>query len=481
MTDFCSLLRRLATDFQESEWLEFNVSNESHEEIGEYMSALANGAMLCGVERGFLVFGVNDSREMVGTRVRLQSRKVGNESLINWLSRMLSPSPLLNIQDFECDGKSYSIVEIQPPYGRPVKFKGNTFVRIGQHKKKAADHPELESRLWKLAVQKDFESGYAQSDVNIDSLFSILDVNALFERLKTPLPMSKVEIANLLADLGLVVRALEGSFHITNLGAILLARDIKKFPALFAKPVRFIRYVGNDKTDTIVDIWDTRGYAICFYSVLKRIVSELPIYEVFEGGIRHNVSQYPFKALREVFANSLIHQDFTMSGSGPVVEIYNGRIEFTNPGGSLVETNRILDRSATRNRRMAEVMHRLGLCEIRGVGLDMAIQEIEATHLPAPEFLSSGDSMNVVLYGPEDYSKMSKMDRVRACYHHCVIRWAKRDYMSNASLRQRFGLPKSKYVAVSHIIKDCIDAGQIAPAKANQAKRNAKYIPAWAA
>ena len=41
---------------------------------------------------------------------------------------------------------------------------------------------------------------------------------------------------------------------------------------------------------------------------------------------------YPELALRELIANALIHQDFTVTGAGPMVEIYDDRIEVTNPG-----------------------------------------------------------------------------------------------------------------------------------------------------
>jgi ATP-dependent DNA helicase RecG len=62
-TSPCALLERLLSEPRESEWLEFKLNNSNVHEIGAYVSALANSAMLADKERGFLVFGVEDKTE----------------------------------------------------------------------------------------------------------------------------------------------------------------------------------------------------------------------------------------------------------------------------------------------------------------------------------------------------------------------------------------------------------------------------------
>ena len=75
---------------------------------------------------------------------------------------------------------------------------------------------------------------------------------------------------------------------------------------------------------------------------------------------------YPETAIREIIANALIHQDFTISGVGPVVEIYENRVEITNPGNSLISPDRLLDERRSRNEKLASTMRAFGLCEERG-------------------------------------------------------------------------------------------------------------------
>ena len=43
------------------------------------------------------------------------------------------------------------------------------------------------------------------------------------------------------------------------------------------------------------------------------------------------------EVVRELVANALIHQDFFVTGTGPMVEIFDDRIEITNPGAPLVD------------------------------------------------------------------------------------------------------------------------------------------------
>ncbi len=180
-------------------------------------------------------------------------------------------------------------------------------------------------------------------------------------------------------------------------------------------------------------------------------------------------------------ANALIHQDFTVSGAGPVIEIFSDRVEIINSGNSLISTDRLLDERRSRNEKLAEAMRELGLCEERGGGLDKTVLELESQHLPAPEFMASETSFRVILFGPRPFGELSKADKIRSCFFHCVIRWLQRDYMSNSSLRERFSLEDKDYQAVSAVISEAIKAGRIAPADPTQGRRNARYVPYWAA
>ena len=164
-----------------------------------------------------------------------------------------------------------------------------------------------------------------------------------------------------------------------------------------------------------------------------------------------------------------------------MVELFEDRIEITNPGEPLVETARFLDSPPTsRNEGLASLMRRLGICEERGSGIDKVVAQVERYQLPAPLFEVPPGFTRVVLFGPRPLSGMDKGDRVRACYLHACLKYVQRDYLTNASLRERFDVAEHNKAKVSRFIKEAVEAGAIAPFDPHAARRLMKYVPAWA-
>ena len=190
------------------------------------------------------------------------------------------------------------------------------------------------------------------------------------------------------------------------------------------------------------------------------------------------VPAFPEPAVRELVANALIHQDFLATGAGPMVEIFDGRIEVTNPGEPLVDTQRFLDSPPTsRNEVLASLMRRFQICEERGSGIDKVVAEIERSQLPAPLFETPPNFTRVVLFAHKALADMDKTERVRACYLHACLKYMTRSFLTNASLRQRFGIAQNNKAIVSRYIREAIDADTIRPFDEQAAPRLRKYVP----
>jgi predicted HTH transcriptional regulator len=476
-----ALLQRLLKEPVETEWLEFKHNNNNPDLIGEYVSACANSAMLLERDRAFIVFGIEDgTRRLVGTQVRLGTMKKGGEGFINWLSRQLSPRLMIEHADFQYNGMDFAILGIEPTYDRPVACSGVEWIRIGQHKKKLKDHPEHEKALWIATSRHTFESALALSHQSAEQIDELLDIGCYYTLSGQEIPRNSDEVFRRFVERGFLTEDMETGYHVTNLGAILFAKNIRDFPSISAKSVRVIKYAGYDKRSAEHEQEGVKGYAVGFSGLLKFIRRHLPRRESYPSGVRRQVPLYSETAIREIVANSLIHQDFLMTGVGPIVEIYEDRIEVTNPGRSLIEVDRIIDERRSRNERLAQRMRELNLCEERGGGIDKAIIDIEEKYLPAPEFIGSEHSMRVVVFGPKKFNELSKQDKIWSCFCHCVVRWLRNDYMSNSSLRQRFALPDNEYQIVSAVIFDTRKARKIVPAETNQSNKYARYVPWWA-
>ena len=86
IVNHCSTLERLISEGAERPWLEFKHNNAEPQEIGEYISALANTAALEGKAHAYLLWGVDDAtHQAIGTTFDPAHKRVGNEELENWL------------------------------------------------------------------------------------------------------------------------------------------------------------------------------------------------------------------------------------------------------------------------------------------------------------------------------------------------------------------------------------------------------------
>ena len=152
--------------------------------------------------------------------------------------------------------------------------------------------------------------------------------------------------------------------------------------------MRVVQYRGNGRAETLREQEGAKGYASGFKGLIDYIHGVLPTNEVIERDLRKTVPMFPQLAVRELVANALIHQDFFATGAGPMVEIFDDRIEITNPGEPLVDTDRFVDTPPrSRNETLASLMRRYRICEERGSGIDKVEQDrsssrVLSTRLP---------------------------------------------------------------------------------------------------
>lgn len=478
-----SILHELRALPQETEWVEFKVDFAEPQAIGEYISALANSAALAGKAFAYLVWGVrDDDHAVVGTSFDPDAARVGNEELQSWLLRLLEPKLEFRFFSVEVDGRQVILLEIARAMLHPVRFSGQEYIRVGSYKKKLKDFPEKERALWRLFDRTSFEDGVATERASDDEVLRLLDYPAYFELLQRPLPADRNGILEALADDRIIRRSDAGGWDVTNLGAILFAKRLDAFHSLRRKAVRVIQYRGSGRTETLKEQEGTKGYASGFEGLLSYLNGLLPGNEVIGQALRRNVPMFPELAVRELVANALIHQDFSVSGAGPMIEIFDDRIEITNPGEPLVDTQRFVDcPPRSRNEALASLMRRFRICEERGSGIDKVVSQVELYQLPAPLFESPQGFTRAVLFAHKSLSAMDKADRVRACYLHACLAYVMRQEMTNTTLRARFGVEEQNRSTVSRLIREAVEAGAIVPADADAAPKLMRYLPFWAA
>jgi predicted HTH transcriptional regulator len=477
-----SLVRELLSLPRETEWVEFKHNVADPEEVGEYISALSNSAALAGKAFAYLVWGVEDrSHHIVGTSFSPRSTKVGNEELENWLLHLLTPKIDFRFFQTAVDDRPIVVLQIQRAFRHPVQFRGSDYIRVGTYKKRLKDHQEKEAGLWRAFDQTPFEDLASVEHVSADEALRLLDYPAYFDLLELPLPENRDGILSALASDNVIRRGSAGGWDVTNLGAVLLAKHLSEFGGLKRKAVRVIQYRGRDRVDTLKEQVGVKGYACGFEGLIGYVNGLLPSNEVIEQALRKSVPMFPELAVRELLVNALIHQDLFVTGAGPTVEIFDDRIEITNPGRPLVDTKRFVDTPPrSRNEALASLMRRFRICEERGSGIDKVVFQVEFFQLPAPLFEVPDEFTRTVLFAHRPLARMDKGERVRACYLHACLKYVSRNYLTNSSLRQRFGIAPQNIALASRLIREAVGEGAIMPFDDAAAPKLMKYVPFWA-
>ncbi len=463
--------------------MEFKHNKAEPQEIGEYISALSNSAALAGQRCGYVVWGIEDgTHQLLGTNFQPHAAKIGNEPLESWLSRLLTPHLDFRFSTIEVGLKKVVVLEFPAARQVPTRFEGSEYIRIGSVKKNLKDYPEKERALWDLFRQTPFEMDVALADIDAQTALEVLDYPNYFSMTNQPLPDGKSGIIEkLVAERFLIIRA-NSRYDVTNLGALLFARDLADFGRLSRKALRVVFYKGINRIETEREQTGARGYAVGYLGAVKFLHDRLPRNEHIEQALRKEVAMYPELALRELIANALIHQDFSITGSGPLVEVFTDRIEISNPGVPLNDLQRLMDLPPrSRNEALAAVMRRLGICEERGSGIDKVIHEIERYQLPPPDFRIAGDNTTAILFAPMKLTLMRPIDRVRACYQHACLMYVSNQRMNNTSLRARFGLDAANAASTSRYFSEALKAGVIRIGNPESKSTKGRwYLPAWA-
>ena len=456
----------------ENERLEFKEAknNYNSDDALKYFVALANEG------GGHLVLGISDTlpHKVIGTQAVPQNQLDEiKERAVNELNIRVHADEIMHL------GERVLIFEVLArPTGQPLNFKGQYLMRAG------SSLVSMTPDQLKAILTEDAEDWLKQMAIEYiedEDVVALLHTKKYFSLLDLPYPDTLAGILSSFKNEGLIQR--QGTkWGITNMAAILLANDFSKFPSQIArKAPRFIIYKDNTKLVTLEDIQGNMGYAIGFENLARLAHERAPQNRLIEETIREEIKMFPLQALRELIANALIHQDFSISGASVMIEMYTDRVEISNPGKPIIDTDRFIDRYQSRNEQFANIMRRFGVCEEKGSGVDKVIQSVESFQFPAPDFRSDNTRTTVVLFASIKFADMIKRDRIRACYQHCCLRYVSNERMTNTSLRERFHLTDRHVGTISHVITQAEDAGliKIAANLKSSSSRYVHYVPGW--
>ncbi len=399
--ELIALVDRLRGLPRETEWLEFKHNNADPQEIGEYLSALANQAALLNQPRGYLIFGIEDaSHAVVGTRFDPYTAKAkGNQDLLPWLAAHLQPNPGIEPHCLDHPDGRVALLAVGPARGRPVEFQGQGYCRAGTSKTKLTNHPEKARRLWSQGV--DWSAAVCEGASLAD-----LDPEAIAkarEQFQIKHPQQAQELTSWDDRTFLNKARLLRQGAITHTAVLLLGRS--EAATLLSPAVAKVSWILKDAGNHELDYAHIGPpFLLAGDQLLQRLrnltVRALPSGTLFP----QELSQYDPWVLREALHNAIAHQDYLRHGRITVVE-FPDRVLITNVGDFLPGTIRtVIEQDAPqelyRNPMLADAMVELNLIDTQGGGIKRMFETQRRRSFPLPDYdLSTSDRVQVTIPG----------------------------------------------------------------------------------
>ena len=471
-------LRPLPQEPNELDWKESLSPNKRR--LTEHLSAMAN---LAG--GGTLIFGI-DNKDAKAIGVKNAEMETITGQLANLAREALEPKVRLDHAVIEWEGVPLLLMHVMESAVKPVHLRGkdieHSFIRSGGSTRSASRQEIGTMMLHSKSLR--WEELRAGLLMPADEVIAKLEHERILNLLERPSPTTTNELLAWMEAERLVERVDDAGFYVTNFGGIAAARKLADFEDLARKTVRVVIYKGLNKAVTEREYEGSRGYAGAFQGLLRFLGTILPQSEIIQKALRKKVTIYPEVALRELIANALIHQDFSLTGTGPMVEIFADRIEIRSPGSLLPskKTDRLIGtQPESRNEFLAKAFRRYKICEERGSGLLKAGLEIERYGLPPLRFEDGENYFKVTMYAPRTFAQMSARERIDACYQHTVIRHLSSGAMTNTSLRERLKMPEKQRAMVSALIKETLNERLIKRSDPESTSlKFSEYVPYWA-
>ena len=414
-SELIEILSRLLANPRENEVFELKEAKGTFDfkEIGKYFSALSNEANLNFELWAWLVFGVDDSGKVVGTKYRLE------EKGLQGLKREIANSTnnritFMGIYPVQYEGKRVVMFQIPPAaQAIPTQFSGFCYGRFGSElvplSEEKRERIQLQSRIpdWSAEVVK----GASLAD---------LDEKAILEARKKYAernPPHKDEMVSWSDEEFLNKAKVTIRGKITNTALLLLGKAESRHMAVPADAK--IRWIVKDKDGVELGYYIATGpYILEVEEVYRRIRNLRYRYKRRDTLFPEEVDMYDADSIYEALDNAIAHQDYLKGERISVVEMPDHLI-FHNAGSFLpgsVEDVVMhgVPSSRYRNQFLVEAMRNLGMVDTIGSGILKIFRRQSEKLFPLPDYTLTANSVEVSISGKvldEDYASILAQNR----------------------------------------------------------------------
>lgn len=408
----------IAKQRKECRHLEFKSNYQDANTLGEYISALSNGATLDNEDYGYLFFGIDDkSLELIGSSFDPYSQKFSfrldkstkspNQYLELGLRQYVTPKINFSIDIFTSNnGKRIVVFKIPAAREEPTYFMGKAYVRVDSCKTDLRNYPEWMRQIYNS--RRDW-SAEVISDATINDLHpEAIAIAKQGYKERNPDISEDVDNWTLETFLDRAKITIDGK--ITRTALLLLGRPESRHKI---GHIAQIVWQLNTPTESPGEVFDI-PFIISTSKVLGKIRNyQFKIYPD-TSLIPAEIWKYDTRNILEGLHNCIAHQDY-LKDERIVVTEEPDRLLFEN-GGSFFEgryEDYIEGRKTPRRYRnpfLVNAMLNIKMIDTRGLGIHWMFERQRKSYLPMPEYdTSNPDSVKLIIPGNiinMDYSIM---------------------------------------------------------------------------
>ncbi len=406
------LLEELIALPAETEWIEFKMNKGciTDEQIGEYISAMSNGATIANKPFGYLIWGVEDySHTVKGTNFTFTNAKHGgNQDLELFLCTNLQPKIHFEIFEFDYQGKPIVLLLIPAAKGEPTYFQKTPYIRIGSNKTNLLNFPDRMRIIYNS--QKDWSAQIIEN-ANLTDLDheAIRVARRKYKELSTN--KNYYEQIDKWSDTQFLDKAkITINGKITNAAILLLGKEESTHYLL--PSIAELTW----KLDTEEKTYEhfAPPFLLTTTDLMQRIRNIK--YKFFPDNelLAITVDKYDTRSILEALHNCIAHQDYSLNRRILVTE-HVDKLIFTNAGNffeGCPEDYSFGKKTPTkyRNPWLATAMVNLGMIDRLGYGIHSLCVSQRNRYFPMPDYdLSQSNEVILTIYGQsidENYSKI---------------------------------------------------------------------------
>lgn len=364
----------------EADRVEKTISLTDTAKYGEAICSFANDLPNHN-KPGYLIIGITDDGNRNGTQISDAFLQI----LMDFRTDgRINPPPAMSVAKFEFPDGDVAVVEVQPHYLPPVRFKGKVCVRIGPRKGVANEAEERILSEKRSSFAKTFDTLPCMEskidDLSID-IFKTIYLSAAVDQ--ETLDANHCSSVDQLISLKFFDIKAQCP---TNAGILMFGKNPRFY--LPGSYIQYVRFKGMDEVSDFEYEQRFEGDLTTQLRVLNDFVKSQIIKRVQHRLGDAYEQNFPENALQELLFNAIIHRDYQSNAPIKFYE-FQDRIEITNPGGLYgdVRPENFPNQNDYRNPVLAEAAKNLGFINRFNVGVKRAMNAMKNNGNPDLTFI----------------------------------------------------------------------------------------------